>query len=292
MGISKENNTNLQQEKSIISVIIPLFNSASTICLSLDSIKKQTKRGYIKEIIVIDDGSSDNSYEIVKNYANTHPELPIILIHQENAGASSARNAGIRYSSGSFIAFLDADDIWAPEKTEIQMQLFFENPHIDFLGCAYSDKPFYIRFKRIVGLYRASLKDILWRSFPCTPSVIMRRSVVNQIGYFDESQKYCEDMNYFQKICLEFEYYYLSQKLVTIGIGKNYQCESGLISNIKEMHQGAVKNLKELYQGRHISRQYYLLMFIFLKLKYVRRSLIVFYTREINKAKKQGSKNA
>ncbi|QJP33826.1 glycosyltransferase family 2 protein [Nonlabens sp. Ci31] len=107
---------------SLVSIITPTFNSLTTIKESLDSILAQTHRPL--EIIVVDDGSADGSYAFAKAYAakNTSSELTFInLKNTSNSGAGITRNKGIEAATGTYIAFLDADDLWKPHKLEVQL---------------------------------------------------------------------------------------------------------------------------------------------------------------------------
>ena len=115
-----------------VSVIIPLYNKGKYIARALDSVFSQTYQDY--EVIVVDDGSTDNGPEIVKQYND--PRLR--LIHQENAGPGAARNKGISESKGEFLSFLDADDEWLPEFLEEGIYALSENPQCSsFCSCYY-----------------------------------------------------------------------------------------------------------------------------------------------------------
>jgi glycosyltransferase involved in cell wall biosynthesis len=103
--------------KPLVSVIIPNYNYASYVCEAVDSALQQTYDNI--EVVVVDDGSKDNSREILERYG-----YKITVISQPNAGVSAARNAGVKHSSGKFVAFLDADDVWLAEKIEKQVDLF------------------------------------------------------------------------------------------------------------------------------------------------------------------------
>ena len=123
----------------VISVIIPVYNAEESIEKCLDSIKNQTWKGEF-EIIVINDGSADRSGEILENYRKKNPEMPIQLINQENGGVSKARNTGLKIAKGDYIALLDSDDEWLPEKTEKQMKyLVNQNFGVDFLASLWND---------------------------------------------------------------------------------------------------------------------------------------------------------
>ena len=122
---------------SKVSVVIPMYNSEKTIEQVLGSVISQTAISEIAEIIVVDDGSTDSSALLVEEFIRTHPTSSILLIRQPNGGVSSARNHGIRIAKGEYIALLDSDDLWMPQKIERQLQILNNNPEIVFLGSAY-----------------------------------------------------------------------------------------------------------------------------------------------------------
>lgn len=109
-------------ELPTVSAVIPAYNAADTIERALNSVYAQTYENII-EVIVVDDGSTDDTAQIVRD---KFPD--VILIQQENAGSPTARNRGVEEASGDYIAFLDDDDEWFPEKTEVQMMCFRERP--------------------------------------------------------------------------------------------------------------------------------------------------------------------
>ncbi len=112
-----------------ISVIIPCYNNKPYIRECLNSVLSQTFSDY--EVIVVDDGSTDGTGEIIQNY------LPRVrYLRQSNQGPAAARNAGIEAASGEYIAFQDADDLWYPEKLEMQLKFMEANPRFAW---AYSD---------------------------------------------------------------------------------------------------------------------------------------------------------
>ena len=115
--------------RELISVIIPMYNSEKTILNALESVRTQTYKGDF-EIIVVDDGSVDDSSALVKDYIQKYPKLNIRLIHQENKGVSSARNTGLKNAKGEILTLLDSDDIWLPQKIERQL-LYLQNEELN-----------------------------------------------------------------------------------------------------------------------------------------------------------------
>jgi glycosyltransferase involved in cell wall biosynthesis len=108
-----------------ISCIIPSFNAADYIQEALDSIQGQTLKPF--ETIVVDDGSTDETAKIIANYGT-----PVTYIYQDNAGPGAARNRGIELARGDFLAFLDADDVWHPDKLASQMERFKQRPELEY----------------------------------------------------------------------------------------------------------------------------------------------------------------
>lgn len=257
-----------------VSVVIPMYNSENTIVRTLESIRNQTAFHLIYEILIVNDGSIDNSIDVVYKYSNEHKEMPIKIIDKENGGASTARNVGMKEAKAEYIALLDSDDEWLPNKIEIQMKTIDEHNDIDFLGGDYNGKSVCILFKKVDKLYKASVKDLCIKFFPVTPSAVFRKKIVEEIGYFDEKQHFAEDGNYFLKICANYNYYHLPVQMVICGSGKPEFGFSGLSSNLKEMYKGNIKNIKELKEDLIISNSFYLFLRMFYWVKYIRRILI------------------
>jgi len=257
-----------------ISVVIPMYNSADTIIRALNSIENQTAFNQITEVIVVNDGSTDNSLDLVKEYKEENEQIPLVVIDKPNGGVSSARNAGMKAAKGKWIALLDSDDSWFPEKIEIQMKTIKEHQEIDFLGGDIDDRGLKILWKKISGLYRANVKDVCLKMFPQTSAAIFKRSIFEQIGGYDENQHYAEDGNYFLKICTHYNYYHLPIQMVCYGGAKPGFGFSGLSANLKKMYEGNIKNIKELKRDSMISNKFYMFLRVFYWLKYIRRIII------------------
>ncbi|MBU3127158.1 glycosyltransferase family 2 protein [Clostridium tagluense] len=259
---------------SKVSVVIPMYNNENTIVRTLESVRNQMKFNLISEIIIVNDGSKDNSFNIAYEYAKAHKEMLIKIIDKVNGGASSARNVGMKEAKSEYIALLDSDDEWLPNKIEMQMKTIKEHPEIDFLGGDYNGVKLHILFKKVDKLYKASVKDLCIKFFPVTPSAVFKRKIVEEIGYFDEKQHFAEDGNYFMKICANYNYYHLPVQMVICGFGKpEFGC-SGLSANLKGMYEGNIKNIKELKRDSIISNKFYMFLRVFYWAKHIRRILI------------------
>lgn len=262
----------------MFSVVIPAYNCENTIEKCLQSVLDQSRLDLIEEIIIINDGSTDDTEGKVNSFGNRIKNIAgvqhirFIYESQENKGVSATRNRGIRMASAEWIALLDSDDLWLPQKTERQAELIEKTPDMVFLGAAY---PLRFLTGEKKGLYKLSPKELCIRSMPTTPTVVFKRDVGIQLGLFDESMQYVEDINFFQNFFLKDSYYVLAEELVKIGFQKDFDGQSGLSSHLYEMHLGRDKNTRKLYEMGLISYSYYLLMMIFNRFKYFRRSMMI-----------------
>lgn len=259
-----------------ISVVIPMYNAAKSILQTIDSVYNQTWKGNI-EIIVVNDGSTDDSKILVENYIRDKQRDNITLLNQKNAGVSKARNEGIRHCTGDWICLLDSDDTWLPNKLERQLQVLEADPAIDFLGTTRNGE--YIKqlgLRKLGLINQISAKELLFKFVFVTPTIIFRRKVIDRVGYFDESQRYAEEGNYFIRIANSCKSYLLNESLVITGGGKHDFGESGLSSNLWEMEKGELKNISMSLRIGIINTAEYLFFNVFSLLKYARRILIVF----------------
>jgi glycosyltransferase involved in cell wall biosynthesis len=197
-----------------ISAIIPVYNCAKYVGKSIESVLAQTYRPH--EIIVVDDGSTDGTREALKPYLGS-----IIYIYQQNAGEPTARNTGIRRSGGEFIAFLDADDLWVPEKLQLQMDCFAAHPEC---GLVYADMTTFNETGILVESVRAS-RSRVYRSgwiFPHvfretlfgSGSVVFRKDCCEKVGYFDESFLIGSDYEFWLRMARHFEFGYVDKPLL------------------------------------------------------------------------------
>jgi len=172
-----------------ISVVIPAYNSAKFVGAALDSIAVQKRAP--DEIIVVDDGSHDDTAQIVQSRRMSG----LALIRQRNAGAAAARNAALEKSTGNWIAFLDADDLWTPDKLTIQAGLATECSDVDvWLGA--TEGVSLVPTPTTAGAF---LADFSSRNFVQLGATFIRRSVFDRIGLFDPALKYGEDLDWLMR---------------------------------------------------------------------------------------------
>ncbi len=244
-------------KKVQVSVIIPSYNRGWIIKEAIDSVLAQDYRDF--ELIVVDDGSTDNTSEILDSYKDD-----IKVFFQDNNGVSAARNRGIAASLGRFVAFLDSDDLWLPQKLSTQVAFFNNTP--DALIC--QTEELWIRngirvnpkkrHKKPSGMiFEPSLALCL-----VSPSAVMiRRSLFDRVGNFDETLPACEDYDLWLRITCRFPVHLIDTPLTVKRGGHSDQLsasvgldrfrikaikniiESGLLS--RGQYRAAIKTLKK-----------------------------------------------
>lgn len=214
-----------------VSVIIPTYNCAKFICEAIDSVLTQTYRDF--EIIVIDDGSNDNTADLLKKYGNNI----IRYIYQKNEGLSAARNRGICESTGEYIAFLDSDDCWLPQKLAIQLNAAEEDRTIGLVACymqTIDENSILlpnIKPQKIAG---ENFDDAFRYGSPAPSTFVVQKKCILDIGLFDRCLCMFEDLDFYLRISQKFKIRVLSDIL-----GK-YRISS----------QNMTKNAYQVYQNR------------------------------------------
>jgi len=197
-----------------VAVVIPSYNCAHYLAEAVDSVLAQTYRDF--EVIVIDDGSTDNTAEVAARFGSR-----IRCIHQENRGLPAARNRGIRESQSPYIAFLDADDAWFPEKLAEQIPAFSADPEV---GLVYSDLQVLYDDGQLAPSFLGTrplaasgyvFDRILRSGFIIPSSVVVRRAAIDNVGLFDESMRSHEDVELWSRICHRWKVQLVSKPLVT-----------------------------------------------------------------------------
>ncbi|WP_346238515.1 glycosyltransferase family A protein [Niabella insulamsoli] len=256
-----------------ISVIIPLYNAAKTIVQSLKSVLNQH---YSKiEIIIVNDGSTDNSKEIVEDFIlRENLQEKILLIDKINGGVSSARNLGIKRSTGELIALLDSDDVWLPGKLHAQVAAL-KKYGVDFVGTLHNNQSLAFPYKLEHDIYKVTLKKMLIKMAPSTITSLFKRELIQKAGFYDEKQKYSEDANLWMRFAKNGKMIILNQNFAIAGGGKPLFGHSGLSGNLKGMYLGELKNLNDILRLKYINILLYILFATYVTFKYWRRQLIV-----------------
>jgi glycosyltransferase involved in cell wall biosynthesis len=235
----------------LISVIIPTFNRASFLREAVDSVLSQTCREF--ELIIIDDGSRDETGEILKAYGGR-----LIYYYQDNQGVSAARNRGLQMAGGRFIAFLDSDDLWLPEKLAAQCDFFEQNPEVFIC----QTEEFWIRNGKRVNPCKKHRKysgDVFAPSLGLcliSPSAVMiRRELFQTVGGFDETFPACEDYDLWLRITSRWPVFLIDHPLVVKRGGHADQ----LSRTIPALDQHRIRALIKLLNSGYLTFSQFLL---------------------------------
>jgi glycosyltransferase involved in cell wall biosynthesis len=197
---------------SRVSIIIPIYNYGRYLSDALDSVLAQTHSDW--ECLIVDDGSTDDTPQVVQRYADRDARFR--YIRQENRGPAAARNIGMRNSSGTYLQFLDADDKLAPMKLELHARYLNEHPEVDLVyGVATffrTEEPEKVLYSlhghlsrpmmQTVGSNAEALRKL--QEYNITPpvAILMRRSVIDRVGYLNEASRGTEDWDYWLRCAI------------------------------------------------------------------------------------------
>lgn len=209
----------------IVSTIIPAFDAEKYIKETIDSALNQTYKDF--EIIVVDDGSTDDTRNMLKQYRDKTR-----YIHQENGGPSKARNTGIKAANGKYIAFLDADDLWPKNKLELQVDFMESHPDVDMVFAdmmTFNEDGIILKsylknikrknFYNILLKEQHEFKDPFWMllkaNFIPTGTVMVKRDILEKYNIkFDEKINTVEDLDYWMRICIFSKIGFIPEVLV------------------------------------------------------------------------------
>lgn len=201
-----------------ISVVVPLYNKERAVVDTIHSVLNQTIVPY--ELIIVDDGSTDNSLNVIRKRISELENERIRVIHKENGGVSSARNRGIKEAKGEYIALLDGDDLWNPTFLEEQVKLIHNFPKAAMWGvntafvkngkCWKWQQGMGDGFRGYVENYFGTKHNDLF----CSSSVVIRKEVFEKVGYFDERISASEDLDMWYRIILKYPVVFYDKVLV------------------------------------------------------------------------------
>ena len=251
-----------------VSVIIPTYNRVSRLGETLCSVFNQTYQDF--ELIVIDDGSTDDSRETLKRFRDNR----LRYVYQENRGVSSARNTGIRLATFSWLCFLDSDDYWKPHKLQRQLEALQNCPNY---RVSYTDEIWIRRGKR-VNQKKIHQKYGGWIYHRCLPlciispsSVLVHQAVLNQEGVFDEELPVCEDYELWLRIACRHPILFLQDPLIVKVGGHPDQLSHSMWGMdryrvkalLKIASSGHLTPLQKAWTAREISRKAAILATVF-----------------------------
>ncbi|MGI0480101.1 glycosyltransferase family 2 protein [Geminocystis sp. CENA526] len=269
-----------------VSVIIPVYNSQTTVLQTLESVLNQTYSDF--ELIIVDDGSTDRSIELcqesIEQQNKVSPER-IKIVHQQNRGLAGARNTGIRHSQGEYLAFVDADDLWLPEKLEYHVQHLDHNPTV---GVSFSRSEFIDIEGKALGIYQIPqltniTPDYLFCRNPISngSAVVIRRETLEGIKfqenlygeiedfYFDDTFRQSEDIECWLRIALQTNWhiegipnsltlYRVNEKGLSANIRSQYEAWERILHKTETYNPEFIKkwgNKARAYQLRYLARR-------------------------------------
>ena len=235
----------------LVSIIMPAYNAEKTIVESIESVLRQT---YINwELILINDGSTDTSHDLMSNYDDPR----IKYLQQNNKGVASARNFGLSMAKGEFVAFLDSDDLWLNTKLERSIETF-ERSNCDLV---YSKIKIFTKtinnavsytYKELIKENDDYLRLLIYDYVP-TLTVVVKKSVLDKIGYFDTDLNGTEDWDFWIRIAKEHKIKFIPEELAYYRY-----LETGLSKNRGKHLNEEFKVLKKhVINNHHISKTVY-----------------------------------
>ena len=207
----------MDQLDPAISVVCPTYNSARFVTRTLESVFSQTRLP--GQVVVSDDGSSDDTIQTVSRLLAQHPEVKCTVIQNEHRGAGSARNAGVRSSTGMWVAFIDSDDVWLPNKLAVVSEEIRRHPEVNLL-CHSEGQVSLDGTERLIdyGAWcdtnRPIPGQLYFRNFFSTSALTCRRELLLDAGLFDERiRSGVEDFDLWQRMSPGIRPRFIQEKL-------------------------------------------------------------------------------
>lgn len=254
-----------------ISVVIPAYNASTSIVRSIISVYEQTSQ--VHEVIVVNDGSTDDTVEVVNKYIQDKNLSNLHIFSQRNAGPSAARNKGVKFSTGNYIAFLDADDTWHRNKIEIQKNYINKFPDFAII-CGEMDD----RFKESDGTEILDFYKSLWKTPFFTSTIVIKKEALIDVR-FDENKRLSEDYKLYMTILKTNSALKIKRQIIHYHIDKSGASKS-LSSQLWNMEKGELDNYLHFYKKGYINLTTLAGIYVFSLLKFFRRVLVRFISSQ------------
>ena len=236
---------------SFVSIVIPAYNAASTLRGTIVSVLEQTYPDF--ELIVIDDGSTDDTARIIHEFGDER----IVYIHELNQERATARNNGIARAKGKYIAFVDADDLWLPKKLDQQVSLLEANQGLGLVYCDVfhfddlTGKDLFL-FSKIRKLYRGKigLHLLLKNCFIQSPTAVVPKVIFDRVGLFDPRLVPTEDWDMWLRIAALYPIDYVDRPLARYRLHKDVTSWSNPTPRLYESTCRLLDKAEQLYAGR------------------------------------------
>ncbi|WP_424098580.1 glycosyltransferase [Moorena producens] len=234
---------------SLISIIIPVYNDEKTIKQTIESVLNQTFSNF--ELIVIDDGSQDSTWQIISSIKDAR----LKIFSYPNAGVNRARNRGFSHASGDYIAFLDADDLWHPDKLEFQLNALQANPQaaVAYSWTNYIDESGqFLRRGNHITLNGNVYPQLLLTDFLENGSnVLICRKAFDTVGQFDESLTQAEDWHMWLRLAAHYPFVAVPYPHILYRVSAN-----SASSDTSKMEAGCLQVIERAFAAAPDSLQY------------------------------------
>jgi glycosyltransferase involved in cell wall biosynthesis len=245
----------------VVSVIVPTYKGTEFLREAIDSILAQTYPAV--EPIIINDGSPDNTAEVLAEYGDR-----IVAITQQNAGTAAARNRGLQSVTGQYVSFLDHDDLWHPQKLEKQMALFAQRPDAGMVICGRQFFDHYTHKVTSQHPAEASLDvhTLLSMQAIALQSVVIKKSVLDEIGNFDQTVSGADDWELTIRIAAKYPVLGVPECLVDIrghegqqSINSDYMYNRIVVvlDRYKDLHSGCEECRAARVKAYHFLNEMY-----------------------------------
>lgn len=224
---------------------MPVYNSGLSAISAINSILGQSYGP--TEVIVIDDGSTDNSASLLREHFIGAADI-VHVYSIPNCGAAGARNQGIKTSTAEWIAFLDSDDAWHPQKMQQQFRAVAAQPSLRLVGALTNMAGFSCTAPAQTQLMTpVTHKHLLFKNWFQTSTVIVHRNVIQEVGGFPVGRRYAEEGDFFMRIAARFPTALINAVLVDYAGGKRGFGTAGLSANLWRMELGELSNIRGVW---------------------------------------------
>ena len=265
--------TTTPSESPLVSVIIPVYNGERYLSETIESVISQTEKNW--EIIAVNDGSTDHSQALLEEFAKRDPGR-IRIISVRNGGVSRARNIGVSAARGIYIAFLDQDDLWAPQKLQRQINMFFTNKSlgITFTNESIIDQQGSIIREKALKFGKKNRGNVfdhlIFDNFIPISSVILEKKLFVEIGGFDPQFSLAEDYDFLLKVTQKVPVDFIDEPLLLYrehGESSTFQKINRITAESFTILRSWKVKKPQLFRKHFLKYQLLRLKFVILKLK-------------------------
>ena len=251
----------MNEVKNLVSIVLPYYNGKRFIKETIDSIVAQTYAEF--ELLLVDDGSPDkNQSDYVKNLIDSYGDERLKYYYKENGGLSDARNYGTDKAKGEFLAFIDQDDLWAPDKLRKQVCVFTKNNDVNFIcsdGEVFGETNRSLDYQKKIklnnGFVHQSYTWMIKNNFVIASSAIFRKKLISEIGYSNRLFIAAPDYEYFIRFSRKYDFYFIPEPLIKYRMHEHNTVKNIIRLRCEEIivlsHQDLSSIMRKYFALRH-----------------------------------------